>query len=90
MIKSYVLSPIKVTSQPQRLLNLQTLLPQLFIPLFCFFFGLFVFFFPEENNINQYTCKRISYITERLTSFISSAPPVAFVVIVNRRIDFSK
>ena len=58
MIKSYVLSPIKVTSQPQRLLNLQTLLPQ----------------FPEENNINQYACKRISN----------------FVVIVNRRIDFSK
>ena len=88
MIKSYVLSPIKVTSQPQRLLNLQTLLPQVCMPFFLFV-CLFVFS-PRKNNTYQHTCKRISSIAEGMTSFLSSAPPVAFVVIVNRRIDFSK
>ena len=79
MIKSYVLFPIKVTSQPQRLLNLQTLLPQVCMPFFCLFVCLFLFS-PRKNNTYQHTCKRVSSIAEWLTSYISSAPPVAFVV----------
>ena len=59
-----------------------------FSTIYTVFFCLFVCF--SWGKQCQRTYKRISCINEWLTSFISSAPPVAFVVIVNRRIDFSK
>ena len=70
---------MKVIFQPQRLLTLQTLLPRVCVPLFVFFFWLLCFL-PEENNKNKLTVTKVSFISEWIISFLSSAPLFGFVV----------
>ena len=55
-----------------------------------FFVCLFACFFPEEKNTNKPTETKVSFISEWVSSFLCSAPPFTFVVIVHRPIDFSK
>ena len=46
----------------------------------CFFFFWLLCFLPEESNKNKLTVTKVSFISEWITSFLSSAPLFGFVV----------